>query len=510
MKKSLNSIWESKVGEIGHTVQSEDQSEVDGVHILARVVGPAFFPNTTSRNNIYYPSQAWETAINDTEFQERLRNRLVFGTIGHDPEMTDNEIRQGIHSHIVTKVWIDDNNIGWAEYLVLNTDPGKVLNTLLRAKSKISVSTRAYGEIEDTSPTGAEVVNPDGFTLERIDFVIDPGYKQAKPVLQENNKIKQEENLMTIDTNATVSLLEKRLSELNEENKLSKTDYKTLQEALTEAKVSEAKTKAELEGYRALGDLKTLAESMNTLAKYTALGEVDVIRESLEDGTEAIQELTEEIEELQTKKAELEAQLAENETNGQANEDEFNKVKEELDTYQELATPEELRELLTVAEEVQSELDGYRALGTVDEIKQAFEEIDQFAEENEKAELEDLANEHNTSLEVVQLLKGKGLSVEEIETVLDGVGTVEGSEEVDISEEENQEGEEEIESEDGVEEFEESLSTSILRRLSRVSRIRESKGKVKSRKLAGKETITESLNSSNPLLSKLIRTHKKA
>ena len=63
-KNYFNSIWESKKGSGFQVLQeSEGNSVVDGVHILARVSGPSFFPDTTSRNNVHYPKEAWENAI---------------------------------------------------------------------------------------------------------------------------------------------------------------------------------------------------------------------------------------------------------------------------------------------------------------------------------------------------------------------------------------------------------------------------------------------------------------
>ena len=161
-------------------------------------------------------------------------------------------------------------------------------------------------------------------------------------------------------------------------------------------------------------------------------------------------------------------------------------------------------------EEVQEELDQYRELGTVDEIKDAFAKIEKFAEESEQAELQELADEYGADPEAINLLKAKGLSNEEIETVLDGVATVEGDADVDITEEdgEDEEGVEGDEEDEDGEVIGESLSSVTLRRLSRMKRIAESKGKSGNRKMAGKKSFKESRNvnaGSNRLLSKLIK-----
>ena len=183
--QALVEIWEST--ENNDFDIKDDTSEVDGKYILARVQGPAFFPGTTSKNKVFYPVEAWESALEDPALLNKLQSRLVFGTIGHDTDLGDNEIREGKLSHIVTKVWIDESGTGRAEYLILNTPPGQILNTLLRAKSKIRVSTKAAGFYESgTSRDGTRKVIPSSFKLERIDFVIEPGYTQALPELLES------------------------------------------------------------------------------------------------------------------------------------------------------------------------------------------------------------------------------------------------------------------------------------------------------------------------------------
>jgi hypothetical protein len=136
-------IWESKEGDF-KVIERDGESEVDGVHILARIEGPAFFPETVSEgNNVYYPQEAWENAIADPSLKTKLADRLVYGTIGHNIDLDDDAIREGKFSHVTTRVWINEENVGRAEYLVYNTDPGRTLNMLLRTKSKLRVKPMA-------------------------------------------------------------------------------------------------------------------------------------------------------------------------------------------------------------------------------------------------------------------------------------------------------------------------------------------------------------------------------
>lgn len=293
MKNKFSSIWESNL-----QVQDDStSSDVDGVNILARVVGPAFFPDTTSKNNVHYPRRAWENAISYPEFQERLRERRIYGTIGHDIELDDSQIRDGNFSHIVTKVWIDENGIGNAEYLVLNTPPGRILNTILRAKSKIFVSTKAAGEYLNVSE-GIKTVDPDVFFLERIDFVIDPGYLQANPQLLESY------------------------------NKALFTDKKDM------TTISESKIQESLNKYKELGTPEEIHKCLEALQDYVKLGSAKSIKESLEKSNERISQLTKIIE---NKFSDVTEALHQDE------------MKTLLESYKELGTPAEIRQLIKVA-----------------------------------------------------------------------------------------------------------------------------------------------------------------
>ena len=64
-----------------------ESSEVDGKHILGKVKGEFFVPDGKSRNKRFYPRELWEKVISSQAIKEKLANRLMFGTIGHDGEI---------------------------------------------------------------------------------------------------------------------------------------------------------------------------------------------------------------------------------------------------------------------------------------------------------------------------------------------------------------------------------------------------------------------------------------
>ena len=467
--------------------ENAETSEVDGKYILARASGPAFFPNTTSRNNVFYPKEAWENAIADEEFQHRLKNRLVFGTIGHDPEITDNEVRKGEFSHIVTKVWIGEDDIGYAEYLVLNTEPGRILNTLLRAGVGISVSTKGYGTTIETSDKDTEMVDPDNFSFDRIDFVIDPGYLQAKPELKESKNTENTNyNRNEQKMDKTIDILENATKRLEESNK-------SLQTEITESKVALSKANAALDSYRALGSVQQVAEAMSQLDKYRLLGTPRKIKEDLDQAEEVIglledqvQDLTATIDQLKADEpatdevtededtSELDAyrelgtveelkaclEKAEELLAEEPEEDEIEEDEDDEAPLSDIGSPEEIRALVQEAEEADSLLQQYQELGSVEELKEMCARLEEYGELEKEASAEDLAEEYDVASEVVTKLQDKGLSDDEIKDILDSMqNTVQGEEIDEDGEDEDEplisEDDEEETSYDDEEDFEE-------------------------------------------------------
>lgn len=466
--------------------ENAETSEVDGKYILARASGPAFFPNTTSRNNVFYPKEAWENAIADEEFQHRLKNRLVFGTIGHDPEITDNEVRKGEFSHIVTKVWIGEDDIGYAEYLVLNTEPGRILNTLLRAGVGISVSTKGYGTTIETSDKDTEMVDPDNFSFDRIDFVIDPGYLQAKPELKESKNTENTNyNRNEQKMDKTIDILENATKRLEESNK-------SLQTEITESKVALSKANAALDSYRALGSVQQVAEAMSQLDKYRLLGTPRKIKEDLDQAEEVIglledqvQDLTATIDQLKADEpatdevtededtSELDAyrelgtveelkaclEKAEELLAEEPEEDEIEEDEDDEAPLSDIGSPEEIRALVQEAEEADSLLQQYQELGSVEELKEMCARLEEYGELEKEASAEDLAEEYDVASEVVTKLQDKGLSDDEIKDILDSMqNTVQGEEIDEDGEDEDEpliseddEEDETLEEEDGSE-----------------------------------------------------------
>jgi len=401
----ISDIWESDSSSDDFVFIDEalGGSEVDGKHILARVVGPAFFPNSTSNNKVFYPEEAWEVAINRPEFQHRLTGRLVFGTIGHEIELDDDTVREGKFSHIVTKIWINEDNVGMAEYLVLNTPPGQILNTLLRAKSKLRVSTKAGGLFEPNVKNGVKSVIPESFHLERIDFVTAPGYNQALPELVESiNKEFGQHKDYPMDTKV-VDILEARVQELKEEKSITEAQSRELQGTVTTIKESLTAAQVKLGSFESLGTPAAIQESLSELEQYRAIGTVHQIHEALENGEETVDKLTDTVDSL---KSELEERPAVDEDG------------DDKEAYKTLGSPEDIKGALEQAIGMSDELQTYRDLGSVEEIQQVLDNADQMTQTLESSEKSTICSKYGVTQECLDNMIGKGMSLNEADELL--------------------------------------------------------------------------------------------
>jgi len=405
LKNSISEIWESQENQIYDIIEASENepSEVDGKYILAKVRGPAFFPETTSGNKVFYPQEAWESAISEPDFIRRLDSRLVYGTIGHNIELTDDTIREGKHSHIVTKVWIDeDTNIGMAEYLILNTPPGQVLNTLLRAKSRLRVSTKCSGRFKnDTSRSNAKIVDPTTFELERIDFVIDPGYVNALPELIESLNVSSNptKDLKMDNNDKAISILESRVKELTTEKGISEAKVAELVAELTSIKESHAAQTALLESYKAIGTAAAIHEAYAELTQYQRIGSAQEIHEALEQGEDTLDQLAGTV-------AVLTGELQDKEDGPK------------VDDYQDLGSPEEVKNALDQALDIANELQAYRDLGSPEELAAVVTNAAEMTTALEAQEKDSMCGKYGITPDVLENLLSRGFSLEEADDTL--------------------------------------------------------------------------------------------
>lgn len=238
------------------------EGKVDGKHVLGRVKGQFFAPNGTSRNGRFYPRSLWEKVIRNVDVKNRLTERTMFGTIGHDDTpVTEEQLRNGEVSHIVTNLHIDENGIGLGEAIILDTPSGRNLNTYLRAGSRLSTSSRASGRFaKEPNREGVPIVDEDSYLFETFDFVIEPGFLEARPDLVESLNKPTEVFPMS---EANDPIVRDAMKELSESRRL-------LQEQVMTAQSENGSLKARVEV--AESRLKTLESKQEIIAVSEKLG----------------------------------------------------------------------------------------------------------------------------------------------------------------------------------------------------------------------------------------------
>lgn len=360
-------LFESKI--------EENSSEVDGVNILAKVMGEGFTPDGISRNGRFYPRALWERVCADPELNEKLQNRRLVGSVGHDLAIDDESFRKGEFSHIVTKMYINEEGKGIIEALVVNTPAGRVLNTFLRAGSKLYVSTRASGDIlPNQLHEGLPIVDPNTYHLEGVDFVLEPGFLNASPNLVES--------LMKENNPESLKKLEEAIRNSNQGNSEPESKTSTLlNETLTNSdvisKTSTYKDTPMNEEMKTTNDLKALNES---LSQQNA-----ELKISLNEATQTNAELLAENKTLKEQQNILNEEVSD-----------FRAIHRKVAIYETLGTPEEIQAVFDLVPELKQELTSAKEqmsnleteLGSAEEIRSALETAEEIADKLDSMESE--------------------------------------------------------------------------------------------------------------------------
>jgi hypothetical protein len=391
---------------------TENDSEIDGVHILAKVVGQFFVPDGKSRNGRFYPKSLWEKVVGDSKIQAKLESRMMYGTVGHKKPLDDESLGEGEGSHFMTAMYIDDEGRGIGEAYIIGTPRGKILNTMLRAGSKFFVSSRADGTFKGRKD-GLPVVNEDTYSFYNFDFVTDPGFLDANPELAESYE--KLENLEGLDNNTNYNKngeeemnekliehisnenheLKNKIVELTDEVKTSDENMRTIKEENEHVKSEIEKCEGDkkiIETYTTLGTVEEITTKFTTLEETAKnLEEFNTLGESFEEVKTALENaitLSESINEFGTI-AEIEEAL-----------EEAIKTKEAVD---EMGSLEEIKEALSI---FSTELETKKAAELLESNKKLAEELGLEVEKVEellkKYSVEDIKALHGSLKPVVE------------------------------------------------------------------------------------------------------------
>lgn len=369
-----------------------NESKVDNVHIIGRVVGEMFAVNGKSGNKRFYARKLWENALSKTK--STMNNGMMFGTIGHKQPIDEKAILEGKISHRVSRLWIDESTKkGMGEILILGTDSGRNLNALLKSGAKFPVSSRAFGEYSGKTDEGLDIVNPDTYELIGFDFVINPGISSAIPNVVES--LNQSEKDMSDNTAVLTQLTEEKI-QLGRELTESKATVESLKGRAELAESRLETSTGALAKYQAIGtpeDLKSISETFNEVntAKLTLEGQVVAYKylgtpEEIEEAMNSMSAIQEEYKALGTPEEIgkcLEA-LAQYIKLGKTQV--FESQAAELTAYKEIGTAEEIAESLDAATVA---ITAYKELGTVAEIEEVLDTLERYADLGSPAEVQE-------------------------------------------------------------------------------------------------------------------------
>lgn len=219
--------------------------------ILGRLIGPCADFNNATRNGRKYSEQLWENVFNDPIMQEKIKNGVCFGELGHPEDRTEIDMEK-IAVCLREQPVKNEKGQLCAVFDILDTPNGRILKTLCDYGSTVGVSSRGQGDII-TDANGDEAVDPDTYECECWDVVLVPAVESARM------------KYVTEDLNTNVAKMKKALTEsLNnateEDKKVMKETLEELNIKLTEDKVTEAKEEG-LEAWEAYGEVTEIDKS---------------------------------------------------------------------------------------------------------------------------------------------------------------------------------------------------------------------------------------------------------
>lgn len=191
-----------------------------------------------SRNKRLYESDHWEYQLDNLNFYNRVHSRRMLGMIGHeDKKITDEDLREGRVSHIVTDLEIrEDEEHGkylWGRLEILNTKAGRNLKEYYENDIPLFVSSRGGGKLIDVPGKAYKMVDKKRYYCECFDVVKEPGFLEAAPVYhnvcEENseneNLISELAECLDLDETKLLEVIENFVNEntnINEDKNMSK------------------------------------------------------------------------------------------------------------------------------------------------------------------------------------------------------------------------------------------------------------------------------------------------
>lgn len=155
---------------------TEEEKKAKG--ILGRLVGVCADFNNATRNGRKYSEQLWENVFNNPLMQEKIKNKVCYGELGHPEDRAEIDPEK-IAVCLSEQPVKNKNGQLEAVFDILDTPNGRILKTLCDYGSTLGVSSRGQGDII-TDYNGDETVDPETYECECWDIVLIPAVKEAR------------------------------------------------------------------------------------------------------------------------------------------------------------------------------------------------------------------------------------------------------------------------------------------------------------------------------------------
>lgn len=151
--------------------QSVMVEDINGKKVpVLRLAGRFQYAGRPNSNGRIYEGEVLRHAI--SEIQEDVKSRRILGEFDHPP---DAKIHLDRVSHLLTKLWMEGNEVLGEIEVLEKTPMGAILKGLVESGVTVGISSRGVGDMEPVMQEGHEYykVMP-GFTFVTFDVVAEP------------------------------------------------------------------------------------------------------------------------------------------------------------------------------------------------------------------------------------------------------------------------------------------------------------------------------------------------
>lgn len=142
---------------------------------IIRLAGRFQYGGKPNANGRIYETKILKNAVE--QLQEDLKNRRVLGELEHP---TDSKIHLDRVSHVVTKVWMEGDEVLGELEVIEKTPCGSILKGLVESGVSVGISSRGVGDMEPVMVEGQEYNRVlEGFAFVTFDVVADPSVHQS-------------------------------------------------------------------------------------------------------------------------------------------------------------------------------------------------------------------------------------------------------------------------------------------------------------------------------------------